>query len=305
MVFEAALQHAFRRHGRLVSSKGGCVAICTVILFLVLGFGILNVQTETDLYDLWVDTHSRIGDELDFFEDNFKSQRYQSLIVEPKVKGPLTEGLLNEIKQLSESFIKTKYTHPGLDREISYENLCYKVLDKKEDNACFQLNILDCFKEGDAIIVGGENNTIGSGAYAERPSYQGFDYNTFTKAYADEQCMYWFRLDFPYRMFLGSPVWNPAPSGGSESLKSFNSLRLTYAVQDVKDLKTTGLTVSSESFNNDELLMISSNLPSSPSFHSNLWSLLRANHLRTVRRLGPSSGGTFRGCPHLSSYSLL
>jgi hypothetical protein len=39
---------------------------------------------------------------------------------------------MEEIASLTDSFLNVKYVHPGTDREISYENVCFKVLDGKE-----------------------------------------------------------------------------------------------------------------------------------------------------------------------------
>ena len=95
-----------------------------------LGFGVFNIEIETDVMKLWVDDSTDLIDQLDFYEDNYATSRVQSFILTSKPgKSLLTREAFDELYELQRWLKTVEYQHPGFVRPITLENMCYKIVD--------------------------------------------------------------------------------------------------------------------------------------------------------------------------------
>ena len=106
--------------------------------------GVLNIEIETDVLKLWVDDSTDLIDQLDFYEDNYATSRVQSFILTPKPgKSLLTPEAFDELYELQRWLKTMEYRHPGFDRPITLDNLCYKIVDGEANSMpCFQFSPL-------------------------------------------------------------------------------------------------------------------------------------------------------------------
>ena len=210
---ELGLQRTFASLARTTAVRPLTTSLSTLFVLSALGFGVYNVKVETDVLKLWVDDSTSLIDNLEFYEDNYATSRTDSFLLTAKPgKSLLTRQAFDELRDL-QSWIKTvEYRHPGFARPIRLENICYKVVDGKDNYLpCFQVSPLDCFKEGEAAVIGGENNTEYAGTYASRKSYNDstFDFAAdLSKQYLKDSCKQWYDLGVPYRMIFGGASFN-------------------------------------------------------------------------------------------------
>jgi hypothetical protein len=89
-------------------------------------------------------------------------------------------------------------------------------VDAAPEQPCFQLSVLDCFREGRAFVHGGANNSVYYSAYAQRRSFREFDFSReFTVEYLQRECKAWFNLASPWRMVLGGADIAPSSTASA------------------------------------------------------------------------------------------
>lgn len=127
----------------------------------------------------------------------------------------LSKEALVEMRDLTDWLLRLEYTPEPTSSGEQYptftlENICYKIVDTDPTHPCFVNSMLDCFREGNVGVLGGDNNTDVWRIYNERPTFAdpNFTMSTdFTASYHDQYCMYWFQLGYPWRSFAGGVDW--------------------------------------------------------------------------------------------------
>ena len=209
---EGALQRGFRGLGRGLGRGRRAAALppALVLAYVVLGaVGLIFAgrATETDIWKLWVHRGTRVVDEMDFADAHFNKSRLSSFLIEAKGGGIFDQGALEEIENLHAWLRDFEYTHvtrSGDVVSVKLDNICRRGLNEEPSQPCFMYSVLDCFREGQSLVHGQENNTVYHGnPYNNRPSFRGFDFERdVTKGFLEDSCMQWGNVGTNWKVIL-------------------------------------------------------------------------------------------------------
>lgn len=249
---EPSLQRAFSAYGRFLLKRGTTISWSVALIFAAVGFyGLAVLEREEDRPTVWLSSRGRILGEKAYFEDRFEDQSPNQIafIIEPREPGAnllapeRVVAVLDEVRDLQEWIRTFEYTHvrDNYNLTVTLENICFKPVDLKDTEPCFQYSILDCFAEGGVFAPGGERNTEFADLYSARPSYSTFDFREdFTEDYVRQRCVQWFNLGTADRMLLGSPK-TTSNSRGEPTIAGVEALRVVFGTKPIERLAGDGL----------------------------------------------------------------
>ena len=233
-VMEGRLQRGFHVLGRALGRRWA-VAVPFLVLVVYVGLGATGLSdplqraTETDIWRLWVHRGTRVVEEMDFAENDnkFPKSRLSSFLIETKdADGTIfDEKVLEEIEDLHAWLRDFEYDHYGtsdssnvagqeedgnsvspspLLANVKLDNICRRGLNEEAAQPCFMYSVLDCFKEGQTLVHGQENNTLYHGnPYNNRPSFRNFNFEEgITRGYLNENCMQWGNVKTNWKVIL-------------------------------------------------------------------------------------------------------
>ncbi len=227
---EGALQRGFRGLGRELGRGRRAAALppALVLVYVVLGAVGLTYAgraTETDIWKLWVHRGTRVVDEMDFADTHFNKSRLSSFLIEakqPQEGGIFDQSVLREIEDLHAWLRDFEYTHVTVSGDavsVKLDNICRRGLNEEPSQPCFMYSVLDCFKEGQSLVHGQENNTVYHGnPYNNRPSFKSFDFaNGITKGYLEDSCMQWGNVGTNWKVILPQELMDFEAGMGKEA----------------------------------------------------------------------------------------
>ena len=233
-VMESRLQRGFHVLGRALGRRWA-VAVPFLVLVVYMGLGATGLSdplqraTETDIWRLWVHRGTRVVEEMEFAENDkkFPKSRLSSFLIETKdADGTIfDEKVLEEIEDLHAWLRDFEYDHYGtsdssnlagrgedgnsvapspLLANVKLDNICRRGLNEEAAQPCFMYSVLDCFKEGQTLVHGQENNTLYHGnPYNNRPSFRNFNFEErITRGYLNDNCMQWGNVRTNWKVIL-------------------------------------------------------------------------------------------------------
>lgn len=240
----------FGRVGAAASTRPLQIALISAGLLGVLGLGLLLLETEYDVVDLWVSQRGRIPSERRFYDNRFdsKSPQIGAFIIQgkPGFENVLQEEVLEEVVDLQQWIRGFEYWPDGdqSERAVTLENICFKALDREAHEPCFQYSVLDCFKEGKVFNVGGHRNSKYNAIYSPRRSFKDFDmHEEFTVEYIQQHCMQWTNVGTVQSMVIGGSEFS-ANSLNQTVVTTAKALRVVFGTKNPKSLASDGLTYS-------------------------------------------------------------
>ena len=221
---EGGLQRSFHRLGRALGRRWAA-AVPFLVLVVYVGLGATGLSdplqraTETDIWRLWVHRGTRVVEEMDFADKAFKKSRLSSFLIETKdADGTIfEEKVLEEIEDLHAWLRDFEYNFESsalaqqvgeenktLLANVKLDNLCRRGLNEEAAQPCFMYSVLDCFKEGQTLVHGQENNTLYHGnPYNNRPSFRNFNFEErITRGYLNDNCMQWGNVKTNWKVIL-------------------------------------------------------------------------------------------------------
>jgi len=184
------LERFFGGLGRKVSGLPVVVLLLTLTICTLLGVGMLNAKSTSELYDLWIEKGSRLIDERNFIEETFPSTSTRTSVLiynpkEPIVKDPQStkaRDALERILELEVLLQTLEIEHKG--QVYTYKDVCSRtpyppsiksLVIGQGGLPCTEFSPLMCFSEGDynMWLDPGVQATFGLNSFSTNPSATG------------------------------------------------------------------------------------------------------------------------------------